>query len=280
MKLAQEASRAVAWRARSMGQGARSRGAGRGFPLRIFPYTPCSLIAPAHLQDVAAAPRADIIFCSGTRIRAASGEPYRVQSLARWASVTPRVVTGSLHQPKCQLFDHLGSKNGKKRNFLRAAQDRIACRGGAVILRNGGTPELAPVCFCALPTSGNRKDVNSKKAASVDEMRWVSSMMRESPHRVLPVVEGDVDTWIGRRGQCTEAMKRRSLARFIGGLDKLFERHKRRDMVEREARLLRGLSEACRRGAKADIHRLCLALSRRGKGAVNRRFRHINACAH
>ena len=48
-------------------------------------------------------------------------------------------------------------------------------------------------------------------------------------------------------------------------------------MAERESLLLRDLSEACRKGAKADIHRLCLALSRRGKGAKNRKFGHIYA---
>ena len=65
----------------------------------------------------------------------------------------------------------------------------------------------------------------------------------------------------------------------IWQLGKVLKRHKRREMAERVSLLLLDISEACRRGAKAENHRLCLALSRRGKGAKNRRFGHINASA-
>ena len=50
-------------------------------------------------------------------------------------------------------------------------------------------------------------------------------------------------------------------------------------MAERKANLLRDLSEACRPGAKAEIQRLCLALSRRGTGAKSRRVGRTSARA-
>ena len=48
--------------------------------------------------------------------------------------------------------------------------------------------------------------MRTQKAASVELMKWVGSMMREWPQRVLPVVGGDANTWIGRRSDGTEAM--------------------------------------------------------------------------
>ena len=44
------------------------------------------------------------------------------------------------------------------------------------------------------------------RVGSVEVMKWVGSMMREWPHRVLPVVGGDANTWIGRRSDGREAM--------------------------------------------------------------------------
>ena len=60
---------------------ARSRWQDENFPLRLFLCNPCSLIATGRLEDVALALRADANVCPGTRIRAGSGEQYRVQSL-------------------------------------------------------------------------------------------------------------------------------------------------------------------------------------------------------
>ena len=50
-------------------------------PLGIFLYNPCSLIATGRLEDVATTPRADIILCPGTRIRAMISPPHGVKSM-------------------------------------------------------------------------------------------------------------------------------------------------------------------------------------------------------
>ena len=48
--------------------------------------------------------------------------------------------------------------------------------------------------------------MRTQKAASVEVMKWVGSLMREWPHRVLLVAGGDANTWIGRRSDGTEAV--------------------------------------------------------------------------
>ena len=69
-------------------------GVGRGPPLRFFLYNPCSLIASGCPEDVATTPRADIILCPGTSIRATIGDTCRVQSMGSLgADDTLRVVT-------------------------------------------------------------------------------------------------------------------------------------------------------------------------------------------
>ena len=58
-----------------MGLAGSQSGAGRGPPLRIFVYNPCSLTATERLEDVATTRRAEILLCPETRIRATIGEP-------------------------------------------------------------------------------------------------------------------------------------------------------------------------------------------------------------
>ena len=53
---------------------------------------------------------------------------------------------------------------------------RIVITSGTMV-RMGGM-ELALACFHWPPTSGNREKMRTQKAASVEVLKWVSSMMR------------------------------------------------------------------------------------------------------
>ena len=80
-----------------------------------------------------------------------------------------------------------------------AAPDPIAGRGGAVRNTHGMDGTRLSMLFLASYEWKQRKGENPEGGECCEVMKWVDSMMREWPHRVLPVVVGDANTWIGRR---------------------------------------------------------------------------------
>ena len=153
-------------------------GGGSRPPAENFPV---QSVVTGRSEDVATTLPADIVPCPGTRIRATIGEPCRVQSMGPLRLATHCGWSRGARTNRgagCSII--LGRRLAEKElvRAIRAAPDRIAGRGGAVRIRTGGM-ELALVCFYSPPTSGNSEKIRTQKAASVEVMRWVGSMMRE-----------------------------------------------------------------------------------------------------
>ena len=83
---------------------------------------------------------------------------------------------------------------------IRAASDHIAGWGGAIRLRTGE----GSILYWSVST--HLQSVATGRRFEV-RLTWVSAMMRAWPHRALLVVEGDANTWIGRRVDGAEALE-------------------------------------------------------------------------
>ena len=90
------------------------------------------------------------------------------------------VVTRCLHQSKCWLLDYPGSTTGKKGagERFRLHQTELRAEEVQSEYAREGWNSLWYV-FYSPPTSGNREKMRTQKAASVEAMKWVGSMMRE-----------------------------------------------------------------------------------------------------